>query len=181
MRNRCDLVLKGYPLLRPLLSHRAIGASGVTWLDRNRQDCTCRIHDLDVTGYVPAGHWWPNYYETASLARVIASWVYFPDVNPGHALQMIPGTPELMPPAVTEHDRPLTPVSGESTAARTTVRPAAVVSSPSKSSPPLVSARQASPAGVSTSRTASSQPVRTAPTAGARQPGLINWLRNRGN
>ncbi len=109
LRNRHDLVLKVYPLLRPLMARRAIGASGVTGLDRHQQDCTCRLHDLDVTGLVPAGHFWPNYYKQPQLARILASWVYFPDVNTGYIATSPALTPSLAPQASLPPSMPPTP------------------------------------------------------------------------
>ena len=83
LQNRHDLALKFYPLLRPLQSRRAIGASGVTYFDRYRQTCTCRIKDCDVTRVVGKGHFWPNYYEVPALAGMVAPWVYYPELSVG--------------------------------------------------------------------------------------------------
>jgi hypothetical protein len=108
--NRHDIALKGYPLLRPF-ARRAIGASGVTWLDRRHQTHTDRIRNVDVTGLVGHGHFWPNYYECIECAGFLVPWVYFPDVNPvctqtvmlpleegGHLPSPAPPAPP-MPPA----------------------------------------------------------------------------------
>ncbi|MEZ6066393.1 MAG: alpha/beta hydrolase [Planctomycetaceae bacterium] len=82
LRNRYDVVLKFYPLLRPLLSHRAIGASGMTIFNRQRQSSPNKLRDMDVTNLVGKGHVWPKYLASQRLICSISSWIYFPDVNP---------------------------------------------------------------------------------------------------
>ncbi len=77
LRNQRDIALKFYPLLRPF-AHRALGASGVTWRDRRRQSCSCKIHNLNVTNLIGYGHFWPNFFTVPALARTIAPWIYYP-------------------------------------------------------------------------------------------------------
>lgn len=182
MRNRHDVALKVYPLLRPLMAHRAIGASGVTGLDRRQQPCTCRIHDLDVTSVIGKGHFWPNYYEAPSLARTIAPWVYFPEVNPGYGVMGAPLTqatpslttvadPDARRVASASDEPPLAQTDLVQTGTRSPVPPPATA----KPSHTATTSPARSPSVTSTQRT--SQPSsRTASTTG----GLIGWWRSRG-
>jgi hypothetical protein len=101
LRNKHDLALKTYNVLRPC-ARRALGSSGVTWLDRRAQTCTATIRDLDVSWLIGCGHYWPNYFECQQLAGMIASWVYFPESNPGYgwsakAPAMNPAAPGMSP------------------------------------------------------------------------------------
>jgi hypothetical protein len=161
LRNRHDIALKAYPLLRPLLAHRALGASGVTFFDRHQQTCTCRIHDLDVTDIVQVGHFWPKYYASSQLARMLASWVYFPDVNPGYM-----ATPMTMTPlaqSLTEDAAQLvTAIEAEERATQV-----AIADEPAP-------ARKTS----STSKPRASTTT-TNRTTTASQPRLMDWLRGR--
>jgi len=79
--NRQDCALKFYPLLR-LFSRRALGSIGQTRIDDNRQSCPEKVHNCNVTGLVGHGHFWPNYYQSRQIARIIAPWVYFPESTP---------------------------------------------------------------------------------------------------
>lgn len=76
--NRQDCILKFYPLLR-LFSRRALGSVGQTPIDRNRLSCACKVQNCNVTGLVGHGHFWPNYYRSPQIARILAPWVYFPE------------------------------------------------------------------------------------------------------
>jgi hypothetical protein len=172
LRNRHDLVLKLYPLLRPLTSHRALGASGVTWFDRRRQECTCRIENFDVTGIVPGSHFWPMYYETPQLASMIAPWVYFPEVNSGYtsAMPVAQTDAAMMLDATTTLDDPdAEPVS------------VTMDGLAQANSPPTAPSRAAG----STMRTAAPATSRSATGSYSRstsvsQPRLLQWFRNRG-
>ncbi|MCA9055567.1 MAG: hypothetical protein KDA75_17115 [Planctomycetaceae bacterium] len=183
LRNRHDLVLKGYPLLRPLLSRRAIGASGVTFFDRRQQTCTCRIENFDVTGIIDAGHFWPHYYESPQLAQMIAPWVYFPEVNPGYQQTPIPSSPPMMlPTADVDAGTPqqLREVSLVTAGTSARNRPTSQSMKP---------AGQASAVTIETQQTAMSRGTVSVPTpTAARQvspsptdgPRLLQWWRNRG-
>lgn len=178
LRNRHDLVLKLYPLLRPLTSRRAIGASGVTLLDRHHQECTCRIEDFDVTGLVPGSHYWPAYYDTPALARMIASWVYFPEANPGY-VSSVPLAAEnatevkshVAAASPTEFPLPARIELADAASVRTTTTPT------SGSLPNSVtSATVARPM-----RTTMSTGMRTATRSTATtQPRILQWWRSRG-
>lgn len=108
LRNRHDLALKTYNILRPF-ARRALGASGVTWWDRNLQTCTATIQDYDVSSLIGCGHYWPNYFGCPAIASAISSWVYFPDCNPGYGtypasppVASLPDAVESAPPAAPE-------------------------------------------------------------------------------
>jgi hypothetical protein len=95
LRNRKDVVLKLYPLLRPLANHRALGTSGVTFFNRQRQTCPDRVKNLDVTNMVGFGHVWPKFIASHQLACTIAGWVYYPEVNPELGIHVMEQTPEF--------------------------------------------------------------------------------------
>jgi hypothetical protein len=178
MQNRHDVTLKAYPLLRPLFARRAIGASGVTFLDRHHQDCTDRLRELDVTSVIGHGHLWPNYYLEPRLSRMIAGWIFFPEVNfayqpaapilPPHELQAVPATT-----AIEASSQSNTHPAGT----RQVVATAAI------SAQPAAQRRATLPATSSRSASAPTQratPVTSARSTSTSQPRLLQWFRSRG-
>ncbi len=81
MRNAEDLVLKFYPLRRPL-SRQALSRTGFWPVDRARMGpLAVKAVEWDVSPLVGRGHMWPHYYRHPEIARAIAQYVFFDDVD----------------------------------------------------------------------------------------------------
>ncbi len=77
VRNRHDVPLLFHPT-HQLFASRALGRSGVTWLDQFRLGPdACRIAECDVTAMIGCRHVWPYYYREPGLACAIRNYVYF--------------------------------------------------------------------------------------------------------
>lgn len=77
LRNKKDRILLFYPILAPI-SRRALARTGFTWLDRRALgDEVDRVHDIDVSQCVGAGHMFPNYYSHPEIAETIVPAIYF--------------------------------------------------------------------------------------------------------
>lgn len=79
LRNRSDLALAVYPLLKPF-SGAALARSGFTQWDKELQGClSCKLKEWDVTDLIQEGHVWMRYYNQPQLASRLAPWVFFHD------------------------------------------------------------------------------------------------------
>jgi len=77
LRNKKDRILLFYPLLATF-SRRALARTGFTYLDRRALgDDVNRVHDIDVSKCVGAGHMFPNYYRQPEIAETIVPAIYF--------------------------------------------------------------------------------------------------------
>lgn len=77
LRNHKDRILLFYPILAPI-SRRALARTGFTYLDRRALgDDVNRVHDIDVSQCVGAGHMFPNYYSHPEIAETIVPAIYF--------------------------------------------------------------------------------------------------------
>jgi hypothetical protein len=77
LQNRCDVALFIYPLRHPF-SGGALGYTGVTRRDRRQLGpYAYKIHNLNLTETIGAGHYWPNYFSRPWLAQAIRNYLFF--------------------------------------------------------------------------------------------------------